>query len=125
MKKSVIRVFIVDDDRSFGISLQRMLNCRGISADLFDSAQTFLDSVPSGQKGIAIVDIHMEFQDGFSLLDKMKTLGYTMPVILITGQADSSSRDLAMDRGAIGFLQKPFLERSLMSLIEELQNQKV
>jgi len=125
MKKSVIRVFIVDDDRSFGISLQRMLNCRGISADLFDSAQTFLDSVPSGQKGIAIVDIHMEFQDGFSLLDKMKTLGYTMPVILITGQADSSSRDLAMDRGAVGFLQKPFLERSLMSLIEELQNQKV
>jgi FixJ family two-component response regulator len=124
MKKSVIRVFIVDDDRSFGISLQRMLNCRGISADLFDSAQTFLDSVPSGQKGIAIVDIHMEFQDGFSLLDKMKTLGYTMPVILITGRADSSSRDLAMDRGAVGFLQKPFLERSLMSLIEELQNQK-
>jgi FixJ family two-component response regulator len=124
MKKSVIRVFIVDDDRSFGISLQRMLNCRGISADLFDSAQTFLDSVPSGQKGIAIVDIHMEFQDGFSLLDKMKFLGYTIPVILITGQADSSSRDMAMDRGAVGFLQKPFLERSLMSLIEELQNQK-
>ena len=124
MKKSVIRVFIVDDDHSFGISLQRMLNSRGISADLFDSAQTFLDSVPSGQKGIAIIDIHMDFLDGFSLMDKMKTLGYTMPVILITGQADSSSRDMAMDRGAVGFLQKPFLERSLMSLIEELQNQK-
>jgi FixJ family two-component response regulator len=66
----------------------------------------------------------MDFLDGFSLLDKMKFLGYTIPVILITGQADSSSRDMSMERGAVGFLQKPFLERSLMSLIEELQNQK-
>ena len=124
MRKTEIRAFIVEDDRSFGISLQRMLICRGISADLFDSAQTFLDSVPSGQTGIAIVDIHMDVLDGFSLMDKMKTLGYTMPVILITGQTESSSRDLAMDRGAVGFLQKPFLEKSLMSLIEELQNQE-
>lgn len=124
MKKTKIRAFIIDDDHSFGTSLQRMLNCSGISAHLFDSAQTFLDSVPSGQKGIAIVDIHMSSIDGFSLMDQMKTLGYTMPVILITGQADSSSRDMAMDRGAVGFLQKPFLERSLMSLIEELQNKK-
>jgi FixJ family two-component response regulator len=66
----------------------------------------------------------MDFLDGFSLMDKMKTLGYIMPVILITGQTESSSRDLAMDRGAVGFLQKPFLEKSLMSLIEELQNQE-
>ena len=123
MKKTVIRTFIIDDDKSFGISLQRMLNCRGISADWFDSANTFLDSVPSGQKGITIADIHMAYVDGFSLMDQMKTLGYTMPVILITGQTGPSTRDLAMDQGAIGFLQKPFLERSLMSLIEELQSQ--
>ena len=123
MKKPRINVFVVDDDCSFRKSLQRMLQSRGMSVCCFESASAFLDSVPSGQTGIAIVDIHMELQDGFSLLDKMKTLGYTIPVILITGQADSSSRDMAMDRGAVGFLQKPFLERSLMSLIEELQNQ--
>jgi FixJ family two-component response regulator len=101
-----------------------MLNCRGIAATRFDSARSFLDSVPSGQKGIAIVDIHMALIDGFSLLDQMKTLGYTMPVILITGQTGPSTRDMAMDRGAVGFLQKPFLEDSLMSLIKELQNPK-
>jgi FixJ family two-component response regulator len=122
MRKTQLRAFVVENDRSFGISLQRMLKCRGITTDLFDSAQTFLDSVPSGQTGIAIVDIHMDFQDGFSLMDQMKTLGYTMPVILITGQTGPSTRDMAMDRGAVGFLQKPFLEDSLMSLIKELQD---
>jgi FixJ family two-component response regulator len=65
----------------------------------------------------------MDFQDGFSLMDQMKTLGYTMPVILITGQTGPSTRDMAMDRGAVGFLQKPFHEDSLMSLIKELQDE--
>lgn len=124
MKKNDIRTFIVDDDKSFGRSLKRMLNCRGISADWFDSAQTFLDSVPSGQNGIAIVDIHMAFFDGFSLMDQMKRLGYTMPIILITGQTGPSTRDMALEQGAVGFLQKPFLERSLMSLIEKLQHKQ-
>ncbi|BHH86072.1 response regulator transcription factor [Desulforhopalus sp. 52FAK] len=124
MKHSEIRAFIVDDNLSYGKSLQRLLDCRGISTDLFDSAETFLDSVPSGQKGIAIIDIHMAFLDGLSLMEQMQVLGYTMPVILITGQTGPSTRDMAMDRGAVGFLQKPFLEKSLMSLIEELQNPK-
>ena len=119
MKKPKIRAFIVDDDHSFSKSLQRMLNCRGISTNVFDSAQIFLDSVPSGQQGIAIVDIHMDVFDGFSLMNKMKALGYSMPVSLITGQTGPSTRDMAMDLGAAGFLQKPFLEKSLMTLIEK------
>ena len=123
MKKTKIRVFIVDDDRSFGNSLKFMLDCRGFQTDWFESADAFLDSVPCGQKGIAIVDIHMPLSDGFSLMDQMKALGYTMPVILITGQTGPDTRDKAMDRGAAGFLQKPFLEKSLLTQIEELQNQ--
>lgn len=123
MMKKEIRVFVVDDDRSFGRSLKFMLNCRGIKTDWFESAHDFLDSVPSGQKGIAIVDIHMPLLDGFSLMDQMKALGYTMPVILITGQTGPDTRDKAMERGAAGFLQKPFLEKSLLTQIDELQNQ--
>lgn len=112
-------IYIVDDDQSFGKSLKRLLKSRGISADYFESAQVFLDSVPSGQKGIAIVDIHMPGFDGFSLMHKMRELHYIMPVIVITGQAQADSRDIAMQKGAIGFLQKPFQEKSLLNLIEQ------
>jgi len=82
------------------------------------SAQSFLDAVPSGQKGIAIVDIHMPECDGFSLMHKMRELHYIMPVIVITGQTQADSREIAMQRGAVGFLQKPFNEQSLLDLIE-------
>ena len=108
---------IVDDDLSFGKSLTRMLNARGFSADYFGSAQSFLDSVPSGQRGYAVVDIHMPGCDGFGLMCKMQEMHYTMPVIIITGQAPAEARDMAMQRGAVGYLQKPFSGESLLELV--------
>ena len=112
-------LYIIDDDLSFGRSLRRLLTCKGFRVDHFASAQAFLDSVPSGQKGIAIIDIHMPDIDGFTLMDKMRVLRYDMPAIMITGQTQADSRDLALQKGAIGFLQKPFNESSLLALIEE------
>jgi FixJ family two-component response regulator len=56
-------------------------------------------------------------------MDSMKKMGYGMPVILVTGKTEANTRDLAIEAGAVGFLQKPFLEDSLMSLIKELQGQ--
>ena len=116
--------WIVDDDLSFGKSLKRMLNARGIAAEYFGSAQSFLDSVPAGQQGCAVVDIHMPGCDGFMLLKKMRELHYDMPVIIITGQADCQARDLAIQNGALGYLQKPFSEGSLMELVQKWEMQK-
>ena len=112
------RLFIVDDDRSFGKSLKRLLITKGFAAEHFESARAFLDSVPCDQQGIAVVDIHMPDCDGLSLIDRMQEMRYSMPVIAVTGQTEPGSRDTALLRGAKGFLQKPFDQESLMALID-------
>ena len=112
-------LYIVDDDQNFGRSLKRLLTVKGFQADHFGSAKTFLDSVPAGQTGIAVIDIHMPGIDGFELMEKMRELHYEMPVIMVTGQTQDKTRDLALERGAVGFLQKPFSDTSLIELIEE------
>jgi len=119
MGKPVLRFWIIDDDLRFGRSLKRMLNAKGIPAEYFGSAQSFLDSVPPGQSGYAIVDIHMPGCDGLELMGKMREMRYRMPVIIITGQPKTESRDTALQKGALGFLQKPFSEESLLDLIEK------
>jgi two-component system, LuxR family, response regulator FixJ len=116
---SSTHIYIVDDDMSFGRSLKRLLNARGISAEYFCSAQSFLDSVPNNQHGCAILDIHMPQFNGFRLMDKMHDLHYDMPVIVVTGQAQADDRDEAMQKGAVGFLQKPFSEESLLELLNK------
>jgi FixJ family two-component response regulator len=113
------RLYIVDDDRNFGRSLKRLLTIKGFQADYFWSAKAFLDSVPAGQKGIAIIDLHMPGCDGFELMEKMRELHYEMTVIMVTGQSQADSRNVALERGAVGFLQKPFSDFTLLDLIEE------
>lgn len=113
-----MHIFIVDDDRSFGRSLARLLNLKGYFAHYFETAQSFLDSVPSDQKGIAIVDIHMPECNGFALMNMMREIHYIMPVIMVTGQTQADTRDISLQQGAIGFLQKPFNEQSILDLIE-------
>jgi two-component system, LuxR family, response regulator FixJ len=113
--------WIVDDDLSFGRSLQRMLKALGLYAEYFGSAQSFLDSVLPEQRGCAIVHIHMPLCDGFGLMEKMRDLHYAMPVILITGRSDPEARDLAIRRGASGYLNKPFSGESLLELVRKLE----
>jgi len=124
MGRLSLRFWIVDDDLRFGRSLKRMLNAKGIPAEYFGSGQSFLDSVPPEQSGYAIVDIHMPGCDGFTLLKKMHDLNYDMPVIIITGQASGEARDLAMQNGAVGYLQKPFSEDSLMELVHKQEAER-
>jgi two-component system, LuxR family, response regulator FixJ len=124
MGRISLHFWIIDDDLPFGKSLKRMLNARGIPAEYFGSAQSFLDSVPPGQSGYAVVDVHMPGCDGFALLNKMRDLHYAMPVIIITGQADSQARELALQNGAVGYLQKPFSAESLMELVHKQETEK-
>lgn len=116
-------IYIVDDDQSFGKSLRRLLNTRGFSANHYGSAQSFLDSVPPSQEGYAVVDIQMPECNGFGLIDKMRALHYSIRVIMITGRVSDDARELALQKGALGLLQKPFSEESLLELLNQAEHQ--
>jgi FixJ family two-component response regulator len=112
-------IYVVDDDQSFGSSLKRLLEAKGIAAEHFASAQAFLDAVPSDKENaIAIIDLHMPECNGLQLIERMQDAGYHMPVIVITGQAQPNTEDIVLKLGAIGFLQKPFSDQSLFELIK-------
>ena len=121
MGKYRMPIYIVDDNT--GISPHRMLNSREIEASYSKSAGAFLGSVSRGRRRIAVVDLRMPECDGFSLMEKMYALHYDIPVIVITGQTLSDSRETTMQRGTVGFLEKPFDEESLLALIEQLEKQ--
>jgi FixJ family two-component response regulator len=119
MNTTATHFYIVDDDLSFGKSLKRLLNARGMSAEYFGSAQAFLDSIPPDQLGYAIVDIHMPDISGLALMSRMREMHYAMQVIIITGQPQADNRNTALAGGALGFLQKPFSEESLLELVKQ------
>lgn len=117
MSKKKPRLFIVDDDESVCDALKWLVISAGFEAETFSSVRIFLDSVPLDTHGILILDIRMSGMDGFELQKKLVSHGSPLRIIFITAHAEPGDRDQAMDTGALGFLQKPFNDQSLLRLI--------
>ena len=118
MGKTTKHVYVIDDDGAYRRSLVRLLKSAGYSVESFPSAQSFLDSVPVAYKaGVLILDLRMFGMNGLDLQKRMNELASGLRVIMITGDAHPRDRNSAIKSGAIGFLQKPFEEDSLLELI--------
>ena len=119
MNCSSFKIYCVDDDADVLESIEMLIESAGYKIETFVSAQMFLDSVPFDSRGCLILDICMPGMDGFELQKKLRDLRSRLHVIFITGETKSRGRDYAMEAGALGFLQKPFDDESLLQLIEK------
>ncbi len=120
MMKTKPKIYIVDDDESVRKALSRLMKSAGYVAEAFNSAQSFLGSVPPNTQGILILDIRMPDIDGFELQKKLSTLRFRLQVIFITAHSQAGDRERAMEAGAKGFFQKPFSDKSLLDLINSI-----
>jgi len=56
---------------------------------------------------------------GFDLQQELKARGQSIPIIFITAQRDDTVRRRALERGAKGFLLKPFSDTALLGALNE------
>lgn len=107
-------VVVVDDDESVRESLPDLLGEFGFDARAFPSAEEFLVSDSLDQTKCLMLDIAMPGMTGFDLQQELKVRGQNIPIIFITAQKDETVRMRALERGAVGFLLKPFSDTALL-----------
>ena len=110
-------VHVVDDDLAVRQSLSFLLASDGFPVRLHESATAFLESVREAQAGCIITDVRMPGIDGIEFLRCLKTRGFSLPVIVMTGHADVPLAVAAMKEGAIDFIEKPFDDELLLSTV--------
>ncbi|HVZ08194.1 response regulator FixJ [Rhodopila sp.] len=110
-------VHLIDDDDAVRQSLAFMLTASGYAVRVYESAQVFLDAVPTLQPGCIVTDVRMPGIDGLELQQRLKALDVEMPVIVITGHADVPLAVQAMKAGAVDFIEKPFGDETLLTAI--------
>jgi two-component system response regulator FixJ len=115
-------VFIVDDDEGVRDGLSLLLATVGVSCELYESAQAFLDTYDDCKRGCLVLDIRMPRMTGLDLQKKLREMGSALPVIFITGHGDIPMAVEAMRRGALDFIRKPFREHDLLERINEALN---
>ena len=92
-------IYIVDDDEAVRDSLALLLESHGLAVKAYQSADAFLGDYRPGRDGCLVLDLHMPGMGGIDLLERFRPGALDMPVIIISGQADSASRTRAAAAG--------------------------
>jgi FixJ family two-component response regulator len=118
--RAITPIYIVDDDESVRKAVKRLLTSYGHVVQAFESAEAFLASVNTSGKGIIILDKCMPGMGGMAFQEKLMQLSSPMNIIFVTAFATLNDRELALKRGASGFLLKPFDHEVLLELIDSV-----
>ena len=112
------KVYVIDDDEAMRDSLAFLLGSAEFDVTLFESAQHFLDALPGADFGCVVSDVRMPGIDGIELLKQLKASSNPYPVLIMTGHGDVPLAVNAMKLGAVDFLEKPFEDDRLISMID-------
>jgi FixJ family two-component response regulator len=113
-------VFVVDDDEAVRDSLQWLLEGKDYRVRCYDSAENFLARYDAREVACLIVDIRMTGMSGLELQDRLIEQQSPLPIVFITGHGDVPMAVTSMKKGAMDFIQKPFDEAALVTLIERM-----
>ena len=113
-------VYVVDDDEAVRDSLQWLLEGKDYRVRCFESAEVFLERYDPKEVACLIVDVRMEGMSGLDLQNRLVENHSPLPVVFITGHGDVPMAVDTMKKGAMDFIQKPFDEVKLVSLVERM-----
>ena len=116
-------VFIVDDDEAVRDSLRWLLEANGYQVQAFESAEIFLDSYDPDQVGVLIADVRMPGMSGLELQEALIARNSPLPIVFITGHGDVPMAVSTIKKGAVDFLEKPFNESDLRTIVARMLEQ--
>jgi excisionase family DNA binding protein len=113
-------VLVVDDDARLREFMRVNLEMEGYSVREASSAEEALGSIEDQAPELVLLDVVMPGVDGWEMLQRMQERYGSIPVIMFSGQVDANSAADAEQRGARGFVGKPFDPQQLIERAKQL-----
>ncbi|MCA6109773.1 response regulator [Bradyrhizobium sp. CNPSo 4026] len=110
-------VAIVDDDEAVREALSDLL-VLDLPCRTFDRAEAFMAEYVPGRFDCLITDVSMPGHSGLDLLQRLRSIGSSMPVIIVTADTNPTTRLRAIGGGAHAYLTKPVSGAALLSHLQ-------
>jgi len=119
------RILVIDDDATVRRSLEVALKKNGYDVDVAETGKEAIKKSKAKLYNLALVDLRLPDMDGIELLTSMREAAPKMVKIIITGYPSQENAIEAVNRGADGYLVKPYtMEELLRKIKEHLQKQQ-
>jgi DNA-binding NtrC family response regulator len=112
-------VLIVDDDAGIRKTLSKILEKEGYLVETVENGQQAIKASNKRFFNVALIDIRLPDIEGTRLLERLKEHEPKMVKIIITGYASLQNAIDAVNKGADGYVLKPFDATELLAMIEK------
>jgi two-component system, chemotaxis family, chemotaxis protein CheY len=117
----VLRMMIVDDSNIIRRRIERSqqidrLEVVGSAANGVEAVEMFRRTSPH----VVTMDLTMPEMDGVECVEQLVKINPQVLILVISALSDKATAVEAIERGANGFLCKPFTDRQLNGALEEL-----
>ncbi|NLJ42555.1 MAG: response regulator transcription factor [Bacteroidales bacterium] len=114
------KIFLVEDDLSFGSVLKSYLELNDYQVDWIDDGKYAVDHFRKGTFDICILDVMLPHVDGFTIAGEIRKINNTIPVVFLT--AKKLKEDVLKGYGAGGddYITKPFDTEILIAKIRAI-----
>ncbi len=90
-----------------------------------DAVEMALKAESEGRPFVVILmDIHMPVLDGLDATRRLRTRGYSRPIVALTASVMQAERDECLRAGCDSFLTKPVSREDLLGIVAELERRE-
>lgn len=117
-----MKILLVDDNKSITETLSEFLKLKGdqYQVDTADNGALALDKYAKFKPNVVVLDLSMPVMDGIETLTRIFKIDKHANVI-VASAADAQERiDTCLQKGAIGYISKPFSAEELLQTIKNV-----
>ncbi len=102
------KLLIIDDDIALCRSIELQLKLQNIETEVTNTAEAGLAILQEYVPDLVLLDVNLPDADGLSVLQKIRDINSSIPVVIITARQDMGITITAMKSGAFDYIRKPF-----------------
>jgi two-component system response regulator GlrR len=112
-------ILVVDDEDGLLHLVKMRLTAMGFAVTGCTTGREALAAAKKNRFDLAITDLRLGSEDGLDVTEELLRIHPGLPVIILTAHGSIPNAVEAMQRGAFGYLTKPFDDKELKAKIEE------
>ncbi len=115
-----MKILVVEDEKRIADSLKKGLELENFLADVAYTGTEGHDLASTGDYDLLILDLMLPGMDGLTITSKLRQLGSSIPILVLTAKGQVQDRVTGLNAGADDYLVKPFSFEELVSRVKAL-----
>jgi DNA-binding response OmpR family regulator len=111
------QILVIEDEPEMQLMLRDNLQCEGYDVVSAETGELGLEIGLDKRPNLILLDVILPQMSGYSVCQKLRSAGFTSPIVMITARGAEIDRITGLDFGADDYIAKPFSISELMARV--------